>query len=122
METTLFKELVFEALEDLPEEFAKKMENIEIAIEAFPSKEVIRQIGARGGGSLLGLYQGVPLNRRTRHYGMVMPDKITLFKANIERICSNQEEIRKVVKKTVIHEIAHHFGISDSRLKELNLY
>lgn len=122
MEMALFKELVFEALEDLPEEFARKMDNIDIVIEAFPSKDVIEQIGARSGGSLLGLYQGVPLNRRTAHYGMVMPDKITLFKANIERICFNQEEVKKAVKKTVIHEIAHHFGISDRRLKELNLY
>ena len=73
----------------------------------------------RGRGRLLGLYQGQPLTRRDSRYGMAFPDKITIYQLNVEAICRNDAEIREEVRRTVLHEIAHHFGIDDTRLHDL---
>jgi len=118
-----FEGLVLKAAEELPEDFKNKLENVDIVIEDYPNMDVARQMGLGSKGRLLGLYQGVPLKARTHYYGMVMPDKITLFKANIERTCLERgldlyEEVRHVLQ----HEIAHHFGISDQRLRDLGTY
>jgi predicted Zn-dependent protease with MMP-like domain len=118
-----FERLVIKALEELPGYFRNKLENIDIVIEDSPDMASVKRsrIGAKG--RLLGLYQGVPLKDRTHYYGMVMPDKITLFKKNIETSCrSSGADPEDAIRHVVRHEIAHHFGISDKRLRDLGVY
>lgn len=117
-----FEQLVIKALEKLPQTFKDKLENIDVIVEDYPTEEDLRQVKVRSKKTLLGLYQGVPLKRRTHYYGNVLPDRIVLFKGNIEDICSTEEEIESLVVRTVYHEIAHYFGISDDRLKEMGTY
>ena len=123
MEKKKFEELAIKAVSELPEAFKEKLENVDIVIEDEPDMETAKNMGLGSKGRLLGLYQGIPLKKRTHYYGMVLPDKITLYKANIERVCLERgldfyEEIKHILE----HEIAHHFGISDSRLKDLGTY
>lgn len=117
-----FEELVVQALEELPEFFKQKLQNIDVIVAEWPTEAELRSVGLRPGRLLFGLYQGVPLTRRTSHYGLVLPDKITIYKGPIERVCRTPEQVIARVKHTVKHEIAHHFGISDDRLRELGAY
>ncbi len=114
-----FKQLVTEALEDLPEEFLTKLENVDIIVEEYPTSAKLRKSGLRRGETLLGLYEGVPQTKRGGHYGMVLPDKITIFQKPIEARCRNDTELYAEIKRVLKHEIAHHFGISDTRLREI---
>jgi predicted Zn-dependent protease with MMP-like domain len=116
-----FEELVFEAIESLPEEFGQKMENIDVAVEELPSQAQLKRSRVGKNMTLLGLYEGVPLTQRTSNYGLVAPDKITIFQKTIEEHCDSKAEldIKEQIRKTVLHEIAHHFGIGDARLKEI---
>ncbi len=111
-----------EALEEVPEFFKEKLENVDIVIEDRPSKGLLRRLRVPRGGTLYGLYQGVPMQGRGLSYGGVLPDKITLFKDPLESSCPSPEALRERVRRTVIHELAHYFGISDERLKELGAY
>ena len=109
-----FEKLVHDALEHLPEFFKEKLENVDVVVQDWPSPRYSR------GRLLLGLYQGVPKTKRGAGYTMVLPDKITVFQGPIELISrGDPESIKKLVVDTVQHEIAHHFGISDTRLREL---
>ncbi|HEY5266177.1 MAG TPA: metallopeptidase family protein [Acidimicrobiales bacterium] len=104
-----FEELAGEALATLPSELASQIENLAIIVE-----------NDAPGHNLFGLYEGVPLTKRgPTSYSGVMPDRITLYQAAICRYCSNEDEVKVQIRKTVLHEVAHHFGISDPRLKEL---
>ncbi|MFQ5953168.1 MAG: metallopeptidase family protein [Candidatus Omnitrophota bacterium] len=117
-----FEKLVMRALENLPEIFKRSLENVDVVIEDKPTPEQSKMVDAAHRRMVLGLYQGVPLARRSHQYGMVMPDKISIFRKNIERICKSDEEAVRLVTHTVQHELAHHFGISDKRLRELGIY
>jgi len=118
-----FETIVKGILEELPKEFKDKLQNIDIVIEEELDMEAVKRLGLGAKGRLLGLYQGVPLKDRAHYYGMVMPDKITLYKQNIERSCeAGGSDIREEIKHVIQHEIAHHFGISDKRLKDLGIY
>ena len=118
-----FEKLVHDALVDLPKEFKDKLENVDVVIEEEVDMDAVKKLGLGARGRLLGLYQGVPLKDRTHYYGMVMPDKITLYKHNIEWACERDGmDIREEVNHVIQHEIAHHFGISDKRLKDLGIY
>jgi predicted Zn-dependent protease with MMP-like domain len=117
-----FAEQVRLALLSLPEEFAEKMENIEILIEPRPRSEHRRAVGLKPWQTLYGLYQGVPLPRRRVSYGLVAPDVITIFSEPLQRDFRSPERLRRQIRRTVLHEIAHHFGISDERLIELDAY
>ncbi len=118
-----FEQLVVEALDELPPFFAEKMSNIEVLVQAWPTRRDKYEAGLSPGQTLLGLYYGIPLTERTQGYNLVPPDTITLFQGPIERAArGNPQRIREQVKRTVIHEIAHHFGISDDRLRELGAY
>jgi predicted Zn-dependent protease with MMP-like domain len=119
MKREAFEELVAAAVESLPTEFAEQMENVAIVVEAMPTRAQLRRSHVEPGNTLLGLYEGVPHTRRGHDYGMVLPDKITIFQRPIETSCRSGEEVVEMVRKVVIHEIAHHFGISDERLDEL---
>jgi predicted Zn-dependent protease with MMP-like domain len=106
-----FEELVEQAIESLPDDLRKFMSNVGIVVEDEPP----------AGLPLLGLYQGVPLTVRTSSYAAVPPDKITIYRGPLERLYAGDELVRQV-RRVVLHEIAHHFGISDERLVELDRY
>ena len=111
-----FNELVADALDQIPEALGRYMENVAVFVEDWPTQAQLA--GHRG--MLLGLYEGVDLTRRSPlSYGGVMPDRITIFRGPISQIARSQEELVRMVTTTVIHEVAHHFGISDARLHEL---
>jgi predicted Zn-dependent protease with MMP-like domain len=115
---TEFDDLVAQALDSLPDDLLEVMSNVEVTVEPMPNARQLRSVGVRH-GTLLGLYEGIPLTERNSGYSMVLPDKITIFQRTIERICGSHAEIVAQVRQTVIHEVAHHFGISDARLEEL---
>lgn len=119
MDRQRFEQLVAKAVEDLPEEFLTKLHNIDVVVEDYPSFDKMSKVGLRRGQTLLGLYEGVPQTRRTSHYGLVPPDKITIFQKPIEAKCRHGAEITAEIQRVVRHEIAHHFGISDARLRQI---
>ena len=114
-----FEELVVSALRRLPKFFRKKMENVDVVVEDRASRDLLLDTGLKSPFELLGLYQGVPLDRRGFYYGNVLPDKITLFQIPIESMCQTKEEIEEKVREVVIHEVGHYFGLDDEKLKEL---
>ena len=111
-----FARLVARALDDLPPRFAEKMRNVEIVVEDEPSEDQLPD----DGGELLGLYEGVPLTGRGLDEPY-LPDRITIFRGPITRMSASPQRQEEIVRDTVVHEIAHHFGISDERLRELGL-
>jgi predicted Zn-dependent protease with MMP-like domain len=117
-----FEQLVVQALEDLPGYFQEKLQNIEVVVADWPTPAERQAVGLKPGQLLFGLYQGIPLTRRTSHYGLVLPDKITIYRMPIEQVCRTPAQVIQRVQHTVKHEIAHHFGISDDRLRELGAY
>jgi len=114
-----FEKLVEQGIEEIPPNIRKKMENVEIVIEDVPNAEQLRRAGVPAGSSLFGLYQGVPKSKRGVYYANVLPDKITLFKKVIESHCRTSEAIKERVKRTVWHEIAHHFGFDEKGVRDL---
>jgi predicted Zn-dependent protease with MMP-like domain len=120
-----FEELVSEALDSIPQKLWDAIENVGVLVEEWPTQAQMASVGLKHGTSmLLGLYQGVPLTGRSHHYGLVLPDKITIFRIPILRVCplGDEDAVRAQVRRTVLHEIAHHFGISDQRLHQLGAY
>lgn len=120
-----FEELVADALDSIPQQLWDAIENVGVLVEEWPSHAQMASVGLSHGNSiLLGLYEGVPLTARSSHYGLVPPDKITIFRKPIMRVCppGDEDAIRAQVRRTVLHEIAHHFGISDRRLHQLGAY
>lgn len=112
-----FEKLVGEALDSLPEEFAKRLENVSITIADAPTPYQLRKMKLPPWALLFGLYEGLPQTRRG-NYTAVLPDKITIFKNSILRVSSTPEDVRAQVRATVIHEIGHHFGLSDEDLRK----
>ncbi len=119
MDKQRFEWLVAKAVDSLPDEFSAKLENIDVVVQDQPTPSQLTEVRLKRGETLLGLYQGVPLTKRSRHYGMVAPDKITIFQKSIEARCNNDTEVKAEIMRIVQHEIAHHFGISDARLRQL---
>ncbi|MCK6624275.1 MAG: metallopeptidase family protein [Anaerolineae bacterium] len=117
-----FEQLVVQALDDLPEFFQQQLQNIEVVVADWPSEAERQSVGLKSGQLLFGLYHGIPLTKRSSHYGMVLPDKITIYRLSIEQVCRTPEEVIRRVQRTVKHELAHHFGISDDRLRDLGAY
>jgi predicted Zn-dependent protease with MMP-like domain len=119
MDRESFERLVAKAVDDLPEEFLERLENIDVVVEDYPTPDQLLKLGLEPGETLLGLYEGVPRTRRGGYYGLVPPDKITIFKRSIEAKCRYRGNISAEIQRVVKHEIAHHFGISDARLHQL---
>lgn len=117
MDRKSFEGLVAAAVAGLPEQFLNLLENVDVVVEDFPSRAQNRKTAGRG--TLLGLYEGVPLTGRGRGYSMVVPDKITIFQNAIESAFASDAEIEREVRKVVLHEIAHHFGLDDRRLDQI---
>lgn len=115
-----FLELVEEAVSGVPDEFAQYMENIEVSVEQYPSLELLREMELPATETLLGVYRGVPFTKRRTFWSPLFPDSIVIFQKPIERICRGVEkQIRDQIRRTVVHEIGHYFGISEDRLREL---
>ena len=119
MDREEFRWLVTRAVDSLPDEFRTKLENIDVVVEEWPTQYQLAKTRLKRGQTLLGLYEGVPLTKRGRHYGLVPPDKITIFQKPIEAKCSHNAEITAEIQRVVRHEIAHHFGIGDARLRQI---
>ncbi len=95
------------------------MENVDVVVEDQASPQLISEMDLRSPYELLGLYQGIPYERRGFYYGNVLPDKITLFQIPIESVCRTREEVESKVREVIIHEVGHYFGLDDERLREL---
>ncbi|MDY6875568.1 MAG: metallopeptidase family protein [Chloroflexota bacterium] len=122
MDRHAFEHMVAEALNDLPATFREKLENVEVTVEGWPSRETMRLARVRHPAQLLGFYHGVPQTKRTHNYGLVLPDKISIYQYPIEMRCRTLEEMRTTIYHVLRHEIAHHFGINDERLREIGAY
>jgi predicted Zn-dependent protease with MMP-like domain len=115
-----FLRLVRQALAGLPPPFRERLSNLDIVVKRWPGVDDLREGGLGPGETLYGLYSGVPLTERSE-YGFVLPDKITIFQQSLERDFPDQAELVEEVRKTVLHEIAHHFGLSDEKLAEMGM-
>ena len=113
-----FQNLVLQALSDLPEDVRHSIQNVDVVVDDVASINQIAGTGIENAMDLLGLYEGIPLTERYG-YDMVLPDKVTLFQKPIESICDTQEQMAEEISKTLIHEIAHHFGLDDDHLDRL---
>ena len=111
-----FEQLVKQGIDSIDEKFLAKLKNVEIVIEDNPTPFQLEKLHIRG-GFLFGLYEGIPLTKR-QQYGQVLPDKITIFKNQIEQYYRNPEDIKKAVADTVWHEIAHHFGMNEHQVRK----
>jgi predicted Zn-dependent protease with MMP-like domain len=107
-----FEELVAEAVDSLPPWVLERLENVEVLVEERPPP---------GEPNLLGLYRGIPLTKRSNYWG-VLPDTITLYRRTIERSAGDEDELRRIIAHTIEHEVAHFFGISDERLRDMGAY
>jgi predicted Zn-dependent protease with MMP-like domain len=119
MQREEFVALVERAIENLPLEFQRKLENVDIVVEEWPTAGQLRRTKGAYRTQLLGLYQGVPQTRRGRGYGLVLPDKISIFQKPIETQCRVSDEIEAKIEEVVRHEIAHHFGLDDKTLRKI---
>lgn len=114
-----FEQLVAEAVGSLPMPILERMENVAVTIQDWPSRTQLRSARVPPGSTLFGLYEGVPLTQRTSHYGMVTPDRITIFRGPLLAYVRSPEAIVEEVRKTVLHEIAHHFGMNEAQIAAL---
>jgi len=116
MDDARFEEFVNLGIAAIPKEFLERLNNVAITIEDEPSYSQAVKIGLRHGFSLLGLYEGIPQDKRG-NYSAVLPDKITIFKNPILRVARSEEDLVDIVKNTVWHEIAHHFGMDEREVR-----
>jgi len=119
MQREKFEALVARAIDSLPPEFQRKLENVDIVVEDWPPPGQLRLAKQSHPTQLLGLYQGVPQTRRGRGYGLVLPDKISIFRKPIEAQCRFGDEIEAKIEEVVRHEIAHHFGLDEKTLRKI---
>ena len=120
MERLMFERLVRQALEELPDQIRLRMDNVDVVVEDLATRDQLVGSGLDDDEFLLGLYEGIPLPDRYG-YDLVLPDKITLFQRSIESICTSDQEILTEIRDTVVHEVAHHFGIGDEELGRMGV-
>ena len=114
-----FSKEVGEALDSLPQEFRRRIQNVAVLVEDLPPKPIPAQPG-QPRRILLGLFHGVPLTRKSVFHGPIgSPDYVVLYQKNIEAICSTEAEVREQIRRTVIHEMGHYFGMTEEQLKEV---
>ncbi|HEY7907877.1 MAG TPA: metallopeptidase family protein [Thermomicrobiales bacterium] len=114
-----FERLVADALDSLPDAILQMLDNVAVVVADEPTAHQIQRVGLAADEMLLGLYEGIPRTERTSGYGAVLPDKVTIFQRAIEETCDTEDELIDAVRHTVVHELAHHLGISDARLIDL---
>ena len=119
MDGTEFESIAQAVFDSLPEAFRHNIENVHIVVEDTPELRTMHKAGVRSGALLLGLYEGIPLNKRGTTYGMypAIPDKITLYKRNIEAVASGEDQLRAKIREVLIHEIAHYFGMNEEEVR-----
>ena len=117
-----FEGLVTSVVEDLPDTFRDRVTNLEFVVEDLASSDDFARVGGGRGGTLLGVYRGIPLPLRGRRYNMALPDRIVIFQQPIQRLARSEADLSERVRHVVRHEIAHYFGISDERLREIDAY
>lgn len=117
--TDAFAELVRQAMEGIPESFAEYLADVSVDVEPMPDRATCASLGIDDPRELLGLYHGVPLTERSLEFSGRMPDRITIYQRNIERICRSRAQVIEQVRKTVLHEVGHHFGLDEDDLEEL---
>ncbi len=120
MDRVRFEELAEKAFESLPELFRKRIDNVHIVIEDYPSEDQLTRARLSSKHDLLGLYEGIPLEKRGTWYGSspTVPDRISIFQKNIEAVCPNESEIGKKIQEVLIHEIAHYFGMTEKEIRD----
>lgn len=116
MKLDVFKDVVEEALDGLPDEFKKSIDNVEVVIEDHAPADIQR---SHPNSLILGLYQGVPLEHRGNYYAGALPDKISIYREAIVSTSSSREDMIDNIRRTLLHEIGHYYGISDKKLREL---
>ena len=114
-----FDQLISHAMDDLPQEYIKGLQNVAILYADDPDEYQIKKSGLDEGHILLGLYEGIPLTKRGGNYSFVLPDKITLFKHSIMMVVRNRQELYEQIKRTLWHEIAHYYGLDHDRIHSL---
>lgn len=119
MEREEFERIVGEVMDSLPEIFRQKLENVVIMVEDYPSPSDLKTLRLKSKDYLFGLYRGIPLTKRGAFYGNFPPDCIVIFQKPLERAFRNVNDIRREIAKTVMHEIAHHFGFDEEMLRKL---
>ena len=112
-----FEEIVDQTVMELPVEFTSQLDNVDILVEIWPSEEDLKSILAHPGTTLFGLYRGVPKTKRGNNYSAVLPDKITIYAGPILATSQSVEEAKKQIRKTVLHEIGHYFGMSEDAIR-----
>jgi len=116
----VFRKHVAKALEEIPEEFQEKMENVEVFVEDFADPETLRSLGLETPWELLGLYVGVPINQRSVFSPGYLPERIYLYRRPILRAAGRPQDVVATIREVVIHEVGHHFGFDDEELEEMN--
>ena len=114
-----FRQLVEEALREIPRRFRREMKNVAVVIEDEPSPELLEEMEVEPGDTLFGLYQGTPLPERGWAFGNALPDRISIYQGPIEEACEDDEEVRNCVAETVIHEFGHYFGMDEEEIEEI---
>ncbi len=117
--TEAFRALVDQALDGLPEQFLPYLEGLAVDVEPMPDEATLRSVGLTDPRSLLGLYHGTPLTERSVTHNVGWPERIVIYQRNVERACRTRRQIIRQVRKTVLHEIGHHFGLGELDLDEL---
>ena len=114
-----FEELVDEALEDIPPVFEPHMEGLAVDIEPMPDDDTLDEMGIDDPRSLLGLYRGTPLTSRSVEQSLRLPDSIVIYQRNLERMCRTRGQLVRQIRKTILHEVGHHFGMDEDELREM---
>ena len=114
-----FERIVTDAVSGMPGEFKELLDNVDICIQDWPSREQLKSVGLHDKFDLLGLYEGTPITHRDHGYNLVLPDKISIFQKPLEAQCSSAKELKDEIVRTVKHEIAHYFGLDDERLEQI---
>ena len=121
MDRRVFERIVAEAIDELPDSIRERLDNVDVVVEAWPDPHTMRLAGVHHPAQLLGFYHGVPQTKRTHNYSLVLPDKISIYQKPIEMRYRTPGAIRAAVRRVVRHEIGHHFGLRDDRLRELGV-
>lgn len=120
MDRVRFEELAEKAFESLPERFRDRIDNVQVVVEDYPSEDQLKRVKLSSKYELLGLYEGIPLEKRGVWYGSsaTVPDRISLFQKNIESACRSDGEIANKIQEVLIHEIAHYFGMTEKDIRD----
>ena len=116
---THFEQLALDAIKELPQNIKTRLENVSIVVEDRPNASILEKLKLKPNRMLLGVFQGIPLNKKSVWHSGTLPEKITLFRKNIESVCHSEEEIKQRIKKVVRHEVAHYVGFSEEEIRQL---